>query len=54
MTPYPRLFAPLRLGNLTLRNRVVFSAHLTNYAENGLRRSSTRATTRRGPAAVRV
>ncbi|AUS31256.1 mycofactocin system FadH/OYE family oxidoreductase 2 [Rhodococcus qingshengii] len=36
MTPYPRLFAPLRLGNLTLRNRVVFSAHLTNYAENGL------------------
>jgi len=35
MTPYPRLFAPLRLGNLTLRNRVVFSAHLTNYAENG-------------------
>ncbi|MEA1795990.1 mycofactocin system FadH/OYE family oxidoreductase 2 [Rhodococcus qingshengii] len=36
MTPYPRLFAPLRLGNLTLRNRVVFSAHLTNYADNGL------------------
>lgn len=27
------LFTPFRLGNLTLRNRVVFSAHLTNYAE---------------------
>ena len=36
MTPYPRLFTPLRLGNLTLRNRVVFSAHLTNYAAGGL------------------
>ncbi|MBW0119609.1 oxidoreductase, partial [Pseudonocardia abyssalis] len=27
---------PLRLGPLTLRNRVVFSAHLTNYAVDGL------------------
>lgn len=27
---------PLRLGPLTLRNRIVFSAHLTNYAEDGL------------------
>lgn len=36
MTPYPRLFEPLRLRDFTLRNRVVFSAHLTNYAENGL------------------
>ncbi|NMM84088.1 2,4-dienoyl-CoA reductase [Rhodococcus sp. SRB_17] len=36
MTPYPRLFTPLRLGNLTLRNRVVFSAHLTNYAADRL------------------
>lgn len=27
------LFTPFRLGNLTLRNRVVFSAHLTNFAE---------------------
>ncbi len=33
---YPRLFAPLGVGPRTLRNRVVFSAHLTNYAENGL------------------
>ena len=33
---YRHLFSPLRVGPLTLRNRVVFSAHLTNYAENGL------------------
>ena len=29
---YRYLFSPLRLGPLTLRNRIVFSAHLTNYA----------------------
>src|ERR1700729_3580673 len=34
--PYPHLFSPLRVGPLTLRNRIVFSAHLTNYAEDGL------------------
>jgi 2,4-dienoyl-CoA reductase (NADPH2) len=28
------LFTPFKLGSLTLRNRVVFSAHLTNYAEH--------------------
>jgi len=33
---YKYLFSSLKLGPLTLRNRVVFSAHLTNYAENGL------------------
>jgi mycofactocin system FadH/OYE family oxidoreductase 2 len=33
---YRYLFSPLRVGPLTLRNRVVFSAHLTNYAEDGL------------------
>jgi 2,4-dienoyl-CoA reductase (NADPH2) len=32
---YKHLFRPLRLGPLTLRNRVVFSAHLTNYAQGG-------------------
>ena len=31
-----RLFTPLRVGRLTLRNRVVFSAHLTNFASDGL------------------
>jgi 2,4-dienoyl-CoA reductase (NADPH2) len=33
---YRYLFSPLRIGPLTVRNRVVFSAHLTNYAEDGL------------------
>jgi mycofactocin system FadH/OYE family oxidoreductase 2 len=33
---YPRLFSPLRIGPVTVSNRVVFSAHLTNYAEDGL------------------
>ncbi|MFZ2172943.1 MAG: mycofactocin system FadH/OYE family oxidoreductase 2 [Rhodococcus sp. (in: high G+C Gram-positive bacteria)] len=33
---YRHLFTPLRLGPLTLRNRVVFSAHLTGYAVDGL------------------
>lgn len=27
------LFTPMKLGSLTLKNRIVFSAHLTNYAE---------------------
>ena len=35
MSRYPHLFSPLQLGPLTLRNRVVFSAHLTNYAKDG-------------------
>ena len=33
---YRHLFTPLRLGPLTVPNRIVFSAHLTNYAEDGL------------------
>ncbi|HUZ20395.1 MAG TPA: mycofactocin system FadH/OYE family oxidoreductase 2 [Acidimicrobiales bacterium] len=33
---YRMLFSPLRLGPTVVRNRVVFSAHLTNYAEDGL------------------
>lgn len=36
MSAYRHLFTPLRLGPLSLRNRVVFSAHLTNYATDGL------------------
>ncbi len=36
MGRYKHLFSPLRLGPITVRNRVVFSAHLTNYAEAGL------------------
>lgn len=33
---YELLFTPLSLGPLRLRNRIVFSAHLTNYARDGL------------------
>jgi 2,4-dienoyl-CoA reductase (NADPH2) len=33
---YRHLFSPLRIGPLTLANRIVFSAHLTNYARAGL------------------
>ncbi|MGQ0840181.1 mycofactocin system FadH/OYE family oxidoreductase 2 [Actinokineospora sp.] len=33
---YRYLFSPLRIGPIVVRNRVVFSAHLTNYAEDGL------------------
>ncbi|MET8681270.1 mycofactocin system FadH/OYE family oxidoreductase 2 [Streptomyces sp. NPDC004647] len=36
MTSHRYLFSPLRIGPLTVANRAVFSAHLTNYAENGL------------------
>jgi 2,4-dienoyl-CoA reductase (NADPH2) len=34
---YKLLFQPIRLGSLTVSNRIVFSAHLTNYAtQDGL------------------
>ncbi len=33
---YRYLFTPLRLGPVTIPNRIVFSAHLTNYATSGL------------------
>jgi 2,4-dienoyl-CoA reductase-like NADH-dependent reductase (Old Yellow Enzyme family) len=33
---YRHLFTPLRLGPVTVQNRIVFSAHLTNYAADGL------------------
>jgi mycofactocin system FadH/OYE family oxidoreductase 2 len=32
---YKLLFAPLQLGPVVVGNRIVFSAHLTNYAEHG-------------------
>src|ERR1700685_3142999 len=35
-SPYRHLFTPLRVGPLTLANRAVFAAHLTNYACDGL------------------
>ncbi|MGH9303376.1 MAG: mycofactocin system FadH/OYE family oxidoreductase 2, partial [Acidimicrobiales bacterium] len=39
MTPslrYPLLFSPLKVGPVVVANRIVFPAHLTNYAEDGL------------------
>jgi mycofactocin system FadH/OYE family oxidoreductase 2 len=33
---YRHLFTPLEIGPVTTRNRIVFSAHLTNFAEDGL------------------
>ena len=36
MSRYRHLFSPLRLGPVTVPNRVVFSAHLTNYAVDNL------------------
>jgi 2,4-dienoyl-CoA reductase (NADPH2) len=35
-TRYKWLFSPLRIGPVVVPNRIVFSAHLTNYAEGGL------------------
>src|SRR5918998_4440526 len=29
------LWSPLRVGPVTVRNRIVFAAHLTNYADDG-------------------
>lgn len=34
MTPQRFLFSPLKIGHITVKNRIVFSAHLTNYAED--------------------
>ena len=33
---FPHLFSPLQLGRVTVANRVSFSAHLTNLADDGL------------------
>ncbi|MFT3851180.1 MAG: mycofactocin system FadH/OYE family oxidoreductase 2 [Ilumatobacteraceae bacterium] len=33
--PYRYLWTPLQLGPVSTRNRIVFSAHLTNYARDG-------------------
>ncbi|QLH37944.1 MAG: mycofactocin system FadH/OYE family oxidoreductase 2 [Defluviicoccus sp.] len=32
--PSRLLFTPMKLGSITVQNRIVFSAHLTNYAED--------------------
>ena len=33
---FPHLFSPLQIGRVTVANRVSFSAHLTNLADDGL------------------
>lgn len=33
---FPYLSSPIKLGNVQLKNRIVFSAHLTNFAEDNL------------------
>jgi len=33
---FPYLSSPIKIGNVELKNRVVFSAHLTNFAEDNL------------------
>ena len=33
---FPHLFSPLRIGTVTVPNRISFSAHLTNLSEDGL------------------
>ena len=33
-SPTRLLFSPLKIGSITVNNRIVFSAHLTNYAED--------------------
>jgi mycofactocin system FadH/OYE family oxidoreductase 2 len=33
---FPHLFSPLRIGRVTVPNRISFSAHLTNLADDGL------------------
>ena len=33
-SPSRFLFTPLKIGSITVNNRIVFSAHLTNYAED--------------------
>ena len=40
---YRHLFTPLRIGSLTVHNRIVFSAHLTNYATQDGRPSEQHA-----------
>ncbi|HET6875866.1 MAG TPA: tRNA-dihydrouridine synthase, partial [Acidimicrobiales bacterium] len=40
---YRHLFTPIQIGSLTVRNRIVFSAHLTNYATQAGRPSEQHA-----------
>ena len=43
MTPYPNLFSPLEIGGVTLRNRVVQSAHGKYFTASGIDTARTAA-----------
>lgn len=36
MTAFETLLSPIRLGNLSVKNRVMVTAHTTNFSENGI------------------
>lgn len=36
MNDYKYLFSPLKIGSITAKNRVVFSAHMTNNGQRGV------------------
>ena len=36
MSELAHLFSPIKIGNVEIRNRILQSAHITNFAENGL------------------
>ena len=36
MSSYPHLFSPLRIGNVTIRNRIMQTAHVKLFAERGV------------------
>ena len=36
MSELDHLFAPIKIGNVEIRNRILQSAHITNFADNGL------------------
>ena len=42
MSAYPHLFSPLQIGNVTVRNRIMQTAHVKLFAA---RRASTRSAT---------
>ncbi len=58
MPSFPRLFSPLRIGSLTLRNRIVVSPHTTVFAAPGgyltQREADYQEARARGGAAVTV
>ena len=50
--PFPVLFSPLRIGGVTIKNRVVSSGHDTVMAAGGWSATSWSPTTPPGPRAA--